>query len=142
MYYPRSSFKLKYDYPEVIQERNSELSNREKAWLNRAMNLAKQSQQRHKHACLIVLGGAIQGYGVNSYRNTPGIVHELDALGVHAEAKALKVTSRTEGAVCYIARVNEAGEPRQSRPCPDCMDALKAAGVKKIVYTVNGSEYL
>lgn len=110
--------------------------------MNRAVQLAKQSQQRHKHACLLVLGGAIQGYGVNTYRNQPGIIHDLDALGVHAEVKALKISTRTQGAVAYVARVNMFGEPRQSRPCPDCMNALKEAGIKRVVYTVNGSEYL
>jgi len=110
--------------------------------LRRATELAKQSQERHQHACIIVKGGAIQGYGVNVARNTPGIIKEIDALGEHAEVRALKRAIKTEDAVAYIARINRHGEARMSRPCPQCITALKSAGIKKVVYTIDSSFYL
>lgn len=125
-----------------MDERCSNLSRRETSWLNRAVRLAQGSQQRHKHACIIVRGGSVQGYGVNVGRNTPGIIDNIDALAVHAEIRALRICSRTDGAVAYIARVNNNDEKRQSRPCPNCINALVLAGVKRVIYTINGSMYL
>lgn len=110
--------------------------------MNRAIAFAKESTERHKHACLIVRGGSLQAFGINSNRNIPGIVQEIDDLAIHAEIAALKVCNRTDDAVAYIARVNARGKPGMSRPCPKCMQALKEAGIKKIVYTVNTSEIL
>lgn len=137
-----TGFKDKYEYTSVIDERSEDLSNTEKAWLTRATNLAKKSTQRHKHACIIVRGGSIQGFGINIGRNIPGIIQEIDDLAYHAEIKALKNTIRTDGAIAYIARVNSFGEQRMSKPCPNCMEALKNAGVKRVIYTINGSMYL
>lgn len=101
-----------------------------------------ESRERTKHGCIIVNGGAVQSKGTNTYRNQPGIIQEIEALSDHAEINALKRGSNLRGAVAYIARVNNHGEPRQSRPCPDCLQALKDAGIKRIVYTVSGEEYL
>lgn len=67
---------------------------------------------------------------------------DVTQLALHAEESALKYCNRTEGAVAYVARINTKGEPRQSRPCPRCMQALKDAGIKRVIYTINGSEYL
>jgi tRNA(Arg) A34 adenosine deaminase TadA len=110
--------------------------------LSRAVSLAKNSKEKTKHGCLIVRGGSLQGLGINVSRNTPGIVMEIDALGVHAEIRALKSCTRTDGAVAYIARVNRRGMQRQSRPCPNCIVALKNAGIKRVIYTVDSSIYL
>jgi tRNA(Arg) A34 adenosine deaminase TadA len=101
-----------------------------------------ESKERTRHGCIIVKSGAVQSKGVNTYRNQPGIIQEIEALSVHAEINALKRGGNLNGAVLYVARVNNAGEPRQSRPCPSCLTAAKAAGIKRIVYTVNGNEYL
>ena len=109
--------------------------------MNVACRLAMESQERTRHGCVIICGGAVQGKGVNTKRNQPGIVEEIDALSVHAEVNALRGVN-AKGAVAYIARVNNQGEKRQSRPCPECLTKLKAAGVKRIVYTVNGNEYI
>jgi len=126
----------------VIDERSEGLTNTEKAWLNRAVKLAMKSKEKAKHGCLIVRGGSVQGFGVNVSRNIPGIVHEIEALGVHAEIRALKGCTRTDDAVAYIARVNKHGQERQSRPCPACIDALKNAGIKRVIYTIDSSMYL
>lgn len=100
-----------------------------------------ESRERTRHGCIIVQSGAVQGRGINTRRNQPGIVDNIEALSVHAEINALRGCD-LNGAVAYIARVNNQGEKRQSRPCPDCLKALQTAGVKRIVYTVNGSEYI
>lgn len=126
----------------MIEERSGSLSNTEKSWLARAVRLAKLSEEKSKHGCLIVRGGSVQGFGINVSRNIPGIIQEVDALGIHAEVRALKGCNRTDGAVAYIARVNKNGQERQSRPCPDCINALKEAGIKRVIYTVDSSMYI
>lgn len=59
---------------------------------------------------------------------------------IHAEIAALKkVKGNLDGAIAYIARVNNSGVPRMSRPCQRCMVALKEAGVKRVIYTLEHS---
>lgn len=148
MYYTRPkgastrAFKDRYTYDSIIDERVSNLSKRDRRWLNVACRIAMESNERTKHGCIIVKSGAVQSKGTNTYRNQPGIIEEIEALSVHAEINAIKRGSDLRGAVAYISRVNNNGEPRQSRPCPDCLKALKEAGVKRIVYTISGEEYL
>lgn len=144
MYYPKGAraFKDRYNYTTDIDERVDNLSKRDKRWLAVASRIAMESNERTKHGCIIVKSGAVQSKGTNTYRNQPGIIEESAALSVHAEINAIKRGSDLRGAVAYISRVNNHGDPRQSRPCPDCLQALKSAGIKRIVYTVSGHEYL
>lgn len=146
MYYPKGpafrAFKDRYTYITDIKESVNNLSTRDQRWLAVAGRIAMESKERTKHGCVIVKSGAVQSKGTNTYRNQPGIIEEIEALSVHAEINAIKRGSDLRGAVAYIARVNNHGEKRQSRPCPDCLKALKDAGVKRIVYTVSGEEYL
>lgn len=95
-----------------------------------------------KHGAVIVLGGAIQSIGINKRTNDPYFHPNLHWLSEHAEASAIRKASRTMGATIYIARVSNQGDLRMSRPCPRCMSALKDAGIKKIVYTINQKEYV
>lgn len=147
MYYPKGvspsrAFKERYTYDTDLDERVNNLSKRDKRWLAVASRIAMESRERTRHGCIIVKSGAVQGRGTNTYRNQPGIIEEINALSVHAEINALKRCGDLRGAVAFVARVNNHGEQRQSRPCPDCLQALKHAGVKRIVYTINGDEYL
>jgi deoxycytidylate deaminase len=82
----------------------------------------------------------VQGLGVNKRILDPYIYKNHDNLSIHAEAAALKRCARTQGATIYVARVNNRNEPMLSRPCAACMDLLKVAGVKKVVYTINNVE--
>lgn len=146
MYYPKGArpraFKDRYNYDPVIDECSNELSKQDRIRLNGAIRLAMESRERTKHGCIIYQAGAVQGRGVNTKRNQPGIIQEIEALSIHAEINALRRTSNLDGAVAYVSRVNSFGEPRCSRPCPDCMMALRLAGIKRVVYTISGSEYL
>jgi len=117
------------------------LSNRERQYLDRAKKVAKTSKCRVKHGAIIVSGNSILSFAVNRDRNNPCFVdHPKRDASVHAEIGALRMASKTKGAVMYIARVNNQGEPRMSRPCAKCMEAIKAAGIKRIVYTVQHAE--
>jgi len=39
----------------------------------------------------------------------------------------------------YVARVNNRGEQKMSRPCPQCMQLLIDAGIKRVVYTIDST---
>ena len=40
----------------------------------------------------------------------------------------------------YVARINNQGEFRNSRPCPMCQEVLKFVGVKRVVFTKNDGQ--
>lgn len=95
-----------------------------------------------RHGAVVILGGSVQGLGINKRTNDPYTHKNLHWLSEHAEMAALRRSKRTEGAVIYVSRVNKRGQERMSRPCPKCMKLLKAKGIKKIVYTIDSAEYI
>ncbi len=119
-----------------------QLSARDARLLNRATELAFTSKcnPRTRHGALIVRGGRIVGRGVNKDRNDPEFSKAPgSAFAVHAEIDALRNAGNTpvKGATIYVARVGSSGDLRMSRPCASCQAALKAAGVKTVVYTID-----
>lgn len=84
-----------------------------------------------------MLGGRVQAMGVNQNTIDPFFHPDASRLSIHAEEAALRRCKRTQGAVLYVARVNNAGEPRMSRPCKNCMPKLISAGIKRVVYTID-----
>lgn len=95
-----------------------------------------------RHGAIITLGGSVQAVGINKRTNDPYFNKNSHWLSEHAEMAALRKCTRTKGATIFVARVNKHGEERMSRPCPKCMNLLKSAGIKKIVYTIDSSQYL
>lgn len=117
----------------------NDLSNRERRYLQLAMNAAMSSSCRMKHGAVIVRGGRVISIGINKFRNNPAIMPTEIAksiCSVHAEIDAMKKASNLKGSAIYIARVNKAGTPMLSKPCHACYDAITDAGINKIVYTV------
>lgn len=118
------------------------LSNQDRKHLDRAKKIASTSTCACKHGAVVVHGGRVIGVGVNSYSND---IHMYDhipqnAWSVHAEIAALRsIKKDLHGAVMYAARVNNQGEERMSKPCVMCQIALKEAGIKRVVYTVDSS---
>lgn len=53
---------------------------------------------------------------------------------LHAEIRAL-LKCRGSPHTLYVVRVSRSGNTTISKPCPICMEAIKIAGVKNIVYT-------
>lgn len=119
----------------------STLSRKEEAFLNLAVKLAETSEVEFQHGTVVVKGGSVVALGVNKWRNrggTTGDTTEYDPhITIHAEMDALSRVADPQGAVFYIARVSKHGERRFSRPCRNCMAALAAAGVKRVIYTVD-----
>lgn len=89
-------------------------------------------------------GNSYLAVSTNKFRNDPFIMSDPNKdASFHAEIAALKkIKGDMTGAVAYIARVNNLGVPRMSRPCERCMIALREARISKIIYTVEHYEYL
>ena len=114
------------------------LTNKDRRYLNLALNVAMSSSERMKHGAVIVKGGRVLSVGINKFRNHPAII-ESDMIktscSVHAEIDALRKIKDARGATIYVARVNKGGLERLSRPCDHCYNAIDRAGISKIIYT-------
>jgi deoxycytidylate deaminase len=119
------------------------LSNKQRKMLNLAAKVAETSELSQQHGAVIVKSGRVISVGVNKWRNKSFVTithphpspHSL-ALSYHAEIDALnRAGDGLNGAIIYIARINTDKAHRFSRPCKNCMRAIREAGIKKIVYT-------
>ena len=103
-----------------------------------ASNLALSSDCNFKHGAVIVRGGSVISTGINRFKNHPKIVspeHIKKHCSIHAEVDAIRKVKDAKGATIYVARVGKKGNQTISRPCNYCYDAIKRAGITKIVYT-------
>ncbi len=96
--------------------------------------LSNDSYPRKRHGAVLVRGGSIQTVGWNSLKSERSR---------HAEIHALQAadTQQLTGATLYVARVGMDNSPRLSAPCDACRAAIRAAQIKQVVYTLNGSDY-
>lgn len=86
--------------------------------------LALRSDHRnHKHAAIIIRGGAIISSGYN---------HGLKHAEVHAVEKLWP--GFAERAVLVTLRLTRSGFG-MSRPCPECYQYLRGKGIRKVIYT-------
>lgn len=114
------------------------MSNRDRRFLRLATNVAMSSSERMKHGAVIVKGGRVLSVGLNKFRNHPTIIpseHIKTSCSTHAEVDAIRKCSDVRGATMYVSRINRRGEERLSRPCNYCYEAIREAGITKIVYT-------
>jgi deoxycytidylate deaminase len=58
-----------------------------------------------------------------------------EKFSVHAEEAAIARIQDLRGAVLYVARINNQGEPRMSKPCDGCQGLIDKSGIKKVIYT-------
>lgn len=129
----------------VINLTNQTLSNKQKSFLNLAARIAETSELSQQHGAVIVKSGRVISVGVNKWRNKSllGIPSDrpdqyYSTLSYHAEVDSLtRAGHHAVGATIYVARVNQRGEHKFSRPCKNCLLELKKAGIKKIVYTTD-----
>lgn len=115
------------------------LSKREIAFLSMARYFAKKSEAKKKHGAVVVKSGRVVGTGFNKNRNNPLFCspeHIKPHASKHAEIAAIKEAGgNVSGAVLYVARVNNFGQDRNSKPCYLCEAVIKEANIKKVIYT-------
>ncbi|MGW7201534.1 hypothetical protein [Streptomyces chryseus] len=99
-----------------------------------AIRQARRSDCRHKVGAVLVAGNRVLAASPNLPRNSPVI--DFRNASFHAEEAVLRRARNAAGATAYVARVNSSGIPLLSRPCRRCQDALKAAGILRVYFTV------
>jgi deoxycytidylate deaminase len=111
--------------------------------LNKALELASQLQNKKQRLCAIVVDkrDRILNIGFNSYNKTSvkqayyaekvGLSHKIF---LHAEISSL-TNIQGKPHTIYIARISKKGEPVKALPCRICQEAIKDAGIKKVITT-------
>lgn len=120
-----------------LPETSNGLSRKEKSFLDLAMKVAETSEVENQHGAVLVKNGRVLALGINKWRNKGLFMESYEpVLTTHAEVDVLNRVSDAEGTVLYIARSKD-GKAMFSRPCWRCMETIAAAGVKRIIYTVD-----
>lgn len=121
--------------------------------INQAIDLAreipvKSCQQRLAAICVDKKGRVI-GQGKNSYKRSHPLQKHFailaglseDKMYLHAELQALLRCKDKQVHTLYVARVLKDGSIGMAKPCAGCVEALKAFGVEKVVYTLSTGFY-
>jgi deoxycytidylate deaminase len=103
-------------------------------FLSMAMGVATTSQCKMKHGAIVVKHGHVLGSSPNIWKNDPKNVHYKNS-SVHAEIAALRKAGWPKKVDIYVARVNNQGESRLSKPCANCQAVLDEMKIK-VIYTV------
>lgn len=110
-----------------------------KELLERLKFLAKKSNMKHKHGCVILKHGEIIGEGTN--KNVDFMSHQYS---IHSEVNAilsLKKQHRNkkflEDCILIVVRVtgNKCQNFRLSTPCENCTNEIIKAGIKTVFYS-------
>ena len=93
----------------------------------------------HKVSAVIAKKNHIISIGFNKYKTHTKSLHPWHY--IHAELDAIldNKFADLKGSTIYIYRETRDGIPALSKPCESCMEAIRLAGIKKVVYTNEGS---
>ena len=116
-----------------------DLSNKESAYISVARYLATKSKSKKKHGAIVVKSGRVLGTGFNKDKNHPLAIseeHIKTHASRHAEIEAIRDANwNVKGATLYVARVNNFGYDRDSKPCTRCSIIIEELEIKKVIYT-------
>ena len=100
-------------------------------YFNIARKIAKRGQHsKYKMGAVVVRGGAVLSMAHNLGRETQ---HGVPNRGRHAEERALSPHRDFTGATMCVARL----DAKISKPCDRCMQKIKEAGIRKVIYVDN-----
>ena len=76
-------------------------------------------------------------------KTTPEIYKYNSNRKTHAEIRCLRKApkDRINGGVLYIWRIGRNGEIKPAKPCHICEAYIRAAGIKKMIYTYDARNY-
>lgn len=119
------------------------MTKRHARWIRRAAEAAwAPSREGYRLGAVAVRGGQLLGRGANRHRNDPTQCPGVDRShwSVHAEHDCLKGVSDAAGATLYVVRIKKCGALAMARPCANCWDLIRKAGISRVVYsTAEGS---
>lgn len=110
------------------------LSKKDHQMINRAFEASEEATHKFRIGCVVYAKKPIaitQNEGNKTHPNLPGLVNKL-----HAEMRALKYLNNVQGAVMVVVRGSKQN-PRLARPCSHCLDIIKEAGIKKVIFTTD-----
>ena len=120
------------------------MSRKANKYISLAKTIAMQSNYgKFRHGAVLVKGSSVRnvssnkdrycGFGCRFRRNDQGNPT------LHAELGVILGLDRsvTQGSTVYVARINNDGNARMSKPCSMCEAALIHCGVKKVTYTTS-----
>jgi len=113
------------------------ISTTDRKLIAQAIKKSAESNYKHKHGALIYRGGSVMACAANRSRNSARHVDRGEATW-HAEHAAIKSSGATDGATIYVGRVTKGGAFAESKPCEKCLRLIFMAGIKRVVYTVDG----
>ena len=101
--------------------------------LHVARAASKLSPMKTRVGAAVVRGGRVLGVGYNRMGTSRLSTSKWSR---HAEIAALISAGDCRGAVLYVYREhNKTGEPLLAKPCDACNEAIRMAGIKKVVHT-------
>ena len=123
------------------------MSKKSRYFLDKAIKLSRLSDYpQFKHGAVITKNGNVLGMGVNRMVNNPGSISDDEVAkkhaSIHAEVAALKACGKANltGATIYVARTSRIfSRPAMSKPCENCQEALREAGIKRVYYTIDST---
>lgn len=91
-------------------------------------------------AVLVAKNGSIFS-SVNSYKTDPKLKEYFKYPFSHAESSVIFKAGSCNcyRATLYISRIKRDGSLALARPCSECRDLIKAAGIKKVVFSTETS---
>lgn len=132
--------KSKYADPSAVQTPKHP-SQDQIRFLRLAMRVAKMSDMRHRHGCVIVHKGEVVAMGWNHMEE-----HLKDSWSFHAEMDALfkvnKHKVRLSECELYVVRLGKESMGNQfknSCPCSRCAEAIISAGIKRAYFSCEGT---
>jgi tRNA(Arg) A34 adenosine deaminase TadA len=115
------------------------ISNRTKAFLYQAMQVAELSGHNFRHGAVAVKNGNVLNRGVNRYKMSPHVAPARNS--IHAEISTLLPIDDRRGVVVYVARIDMHGVATNSKPCDRCLRTMGTWGVKKVFYTLSPTSF-
>jgi len=107
--------------------------------LQRAQAVALTSTNRVKHGAVIAHGNRVLAVGVNARRVDPtqcsDPARESDFHAEVAAIRSLRTGTEPANLTMYVARVGHDGGTRLSKPCPECAQAIKDFGIRRVLWT-------
>jgi deoxycytidylate deaminase len=152
---------MRKDYSPQNNElhKKAKKSSRSKYFSNKVMELIRESYfpetLKIRHGAILVKGGKIIAFGVNSAKNHPMAFEPIlrgksnrdiaNVLTLHAEMncfRSIKNKENINGSIMYVGRLSQDKNERMSCPCESCQYYLQMYGVRKVVYsTGNENEW-
>jgi len=113
------------------------------SFLQLALDTAQSSPSRRKIGAVLLKKSKVIATAVNleqkSHPLQAKLAHKVglpEKIYLHAEIHAL-IKAKEDADCIIVARINNQGKLRNSKPCPICSLALESENITKICYTTN-----